>query len=677
MSTRLSSLILFSLVTLAAPSAWALGVDNGYSYGDADGDRFERAALEVSVDGDFAKGVLTIEVTPDDRGGVWVNFPLPPDSVIYKAEYSHGDGSEWIVAETTGRKQGEAAYGAPDTTAKLLLQDVGKDFYRLRLGEWHTPETTEDEASTSGDVDDSPLVDGNAAASLTRERVYARIHYAQPLEVAPDGARLLRLAMNSPREESDTIPSEGLSATIDFDDSHWQAVEWLGASDGKDVGMIQATMAFDGQLIEDHLLRLTPNQNPSTSALSYFPNDERFEAHTIVRWMPSIQQQPEPRRIIFILDRSGSMNGYKLETSKAMLKRALDGISKQDRFSIVAFDSNAESWSGTLEGVGKVEAAKKWVDGISDAGSTNVDDAFQEAASIARASDERHVDILLITDGRPTAGRTGVSGIIDRFDRDMKDTSYRVFALGIGGDLDQGYLDELTDGTGGLATYALADSSLEAQFMDLYARTQDGGLREASATLSVGGQANYHALFPGDVVTIAHEGSLASMMAVELDGTTSRGAAVTYSDSVAAPSQSSVIAAPLAAKAWANQLEQQIDEDGETPALAAEAVTLARTYGIVTRYSSMIAFADESEYQVQGIEQVERNEAGISVTPLQVQSQIDESRIGGDGTYAGAGGVYADSAGSGCYCSSTRERGVPAGGALLFFGVLVFLRRGR
>ncbi|MEC9396679.1 MAG: hypothetical protein VX475_03660, partial [Myxococcota bacterium] len=65
--------LVFALATFASSSVFALGLDVG-----SGSDRFEHASLDVTIDGDFARGVLTIEVTPDDNGGVWFFFPLPP-----------------------------------------------------------------------------------------------------------------------------------------------------------------------------------------------------------------------------------------------------------------------------------------------------------------------------------------------------------------------------------------------------------------------------------------------------------------------------------------------------------------------------------------------------------------------------------------------------------------------
>ena len=639
--------LVFALATFASSSVFALGLDVG-----SGSDRFEHASLDVTIDGDFARGVLTIEVTPDDNGGVWFFFPLPPDAVVHKAEYSHGDGDDWLIAETTGRLQGQQAFEQTESSSKLLLQDVGKDFYRLRLDPW------EEEGSD-------------------KKQIFARIHYAQPLERAPDGARLLRIAAGSNNRVLDNTPERGLEATIHFAGEQWSALTWLGSSEGKDIGMTEATLNFSSPLDEDHILQLTPTEPGEGSVISYLPESDALQPHSVVRWSPEITLEPAPRRIVFVLDCSGSMGGQKLTTSKAMIARALDGLSKRDMFSVVAFGDDAIAWKTSLQGVGQVDDAKQWVLDLDILGGTNIDVSLQVAADIAVESSEPNVDIFLVTDGNPTVGVLSTTDILDRLDGKMGDRDYRVYALGIGGDLSQGYINTLTERTGGEATFALADSALEAQFLDLLARAQGGGLQDAALLLD--GETRharqYRSLFPGESVALAVEGELPSQLPLSLRGVDIAGQPHTFSTTLDSSGESHTIAASLAAKVWATQLEHEIDTMGESPDRVAQAVTLAKTYGIITRYSSMLVLASDALYEEQGIERIERDPAGIALAPIEAPAQVDESRIGGNGLYASA--PMSDSYSSGCMCSASKKQGPPAGGALLVFGVLVFLRRAR
>ena len=652
--------LVFALAALASSSSvFAFGVSTGSG---AEPDRFEHVSFDVTVDGDFAHGVITIEVTPDANGGVWVFFPLPPDAVVHKAEYSRGDSDEWLVAETTGRMQGQIAYEQTDSVSKLLLQDVGKDFYRLRLDPWE---------------DENP----------DKERVLARIHYAQPLERAPDGSRLLRIATDSHNLSLSNTPTNGLDATVRFAGEQWSGLEWLGSEDGKSIGMTEATLQLSGALEEDQILRLTPAQPSEGSVISYTPEREGIAPHSVIYWSPAITLEPLPRKVVFVLDCSGSMSGQKLTTSKAMIARALDGLSKRDQFSVVAFGTEAQAWKSELRGVEQVDDAKQWVLDLETLGGTNIDASLQLAAEIATASVDTNVDIFLVTDGRPTEGVTSTTEILTRLDGKMADQDYRVYALGIGSDLSQRYINTLTESTGGEATFALADSSIEAQFLDLFARAQDGGLQDAKFLFDGPSRhaRQYRTLFPGDTVSLAVEGALPSQLPLSLSGVDLAGDAYTFSAMLDSPGEPNTFAAPLAAKIWANQLEQEIDTMGESPALVTEAVTLARNYGIITRYSSMLVLGDEAAYEQQGIERLERDVAGIAVTPIEMSSDFDESRVGGDGTYGGGNGEQsaapqADAGyggASGCGCSSSKNQNTPAGGALLLFGVLVFLRRTR
>ena len=102
------------------------------------------------------------------------------------------------------------------------------------------------------------------------------------------------------------------------------------------------------------------------------------------------------------------------------------------------------------------------------------------------------------------------------------------------------------------------------------------------------------------------------------------------------------LAAPLAAKVWANELEREIDTQGETLARVIEAVLLAKRYGIVTRYSAILALESDELYRSLDIQQIRRDPAGIALDPPEI-SKADEKRIGanggdGDGDGDGDGG---------------------------------------
>src|SRR5205807_5291316 len=54
-------------------------------------------------------------------------------------------------------------------------------------------------------------------------------------------------------------------------------------------------------------------------------------------------QAPGPRDVIFVLDRSGSMAGWKMVAARRALGRMVDTLTERDRFTVYAFDDVIET----------------------------------------------------------------------------------------------------------------------------------------------------------------------------------------------------------------------------------------------------------------------------------------------------------------------------------------------
>ncbi|HSP41482.1 MAG TPA: VIT domain-containing protein, partial [Luteolibacter sp.] len=70
--------------------------------------------------------------------------------------------------------------------------------------------------------------------------------------------------------------------------------------------------------------------------------DERGNFFSMVIQPPARvkQEQVVPRELVFVLDTSGSMGGFPMETSKAMMRRAIESLRTEDEFNIVTFAGN-------------------------------------------------------------------------------------------------------------------------------------------------------------------------------------------------------------------------------------------------------------------------------------------------------------------------------------------------
>lgn len=104
-------------------------------------------------------------------------------------------------------------------------------------------------------------------------------------------------------------------------------------------------------------------------------------------------------RVLFIIDVSGSMAGQRLQMMKDQLKKAIGGLSKKSRFTILAYSNALKTWNKNMQfaSPANVEKAKSFVDGLKASGNTRTLYALQEGFKIKGPD-----TIILLSDGAPT-----------------------------------------------------------------------------------------------------------------------------------------------------------------------------------------------------------------------------------------------------------------------------------
>jgi Ca-activated chloride channel homolog len=158
------------------------------------------------------------------------------------------------------------------------------------------------------------------------------------------------------------------------------------------------------------------------------------------------EARPLPKTVIFVIDRSGSMAGKKIEQARKALKSVLNNLREDDLFNIVAYDDRVESFKPELERYSSRvrEEAERFVDNIREGGSTNIDSALKSALAMIHDS-TRPSYVLFLTDGLPTAGETRELSIAENC-RSANARRSRVFCFGVGYDVDARLLDRLSGG---------------------------------------------------------------------------------------------------------------------------------------------------------------------------------------------------------------------------------------
>src|SRR6185295_12496818 len=119
------------------------------------------------------------------------------------------------------------------------------------------------------------------------------------------------------------------------------------------------------------------------SVLSY-RRDGADDGYFLMLASPEIKAPTADRpakTVVFVVDRSGSMSGKKIEQAKGALKFVLNNLRTGDMFNIVAYDSNIESFRPELQKFDEPTraAALGFVDGLFAGGSTNISGALTTA----------------------------------------------------------------------------------------------------------------------------------------------------------------------------------------------------------------------------------------------------------------------------------------------------------
>ena len=92
-------------------------------------------------------------------------------------------------------------------------------------------------------------------------------------------------------------------------------------------------------------------------------------------------KQAIPREIVFVVDTSGSMNGFPIEKSKEVMRKALAAMRPDDAFNVVTFAGDTHVLWPELRGASKenVEAAMKWLAEARSGGGTEMMKAIDAA----------------------------------------------------------------------------------------------------------------------------------------------------------------------------------------------------------------------------------------------------------------------------------------------------------
>lgn len=202
------------------------------------------------------------------------------------------------------------------------------------------------------------------------------------------------------------------------------------------------------------------------SLVAHAPPGEDGYFMLVISPPATAQEIQIPRDLTLVLDVSGSMSGGKLEQARDALDQLLAGLRTGDRFRLIAFSSTVRSFREGFAPAERrtLEEARDFLAGLRAEGSTNVMEALSEA--LAPPAEEGRLSLVVfLTDGKPTVGETQPERIADAAER-LRDGE-RLFAFGIGHDVNTYLLDRLAASGRGAVSYVRPGDDVEHEVSSL------------------------------------------------------------------------------------------------------------------------------------------------------------------------------------------------------------------
>ena len=343
------------------------------------------------------------------------------------------------------------------------------------------------------------------------------------------------------------------------------------------------------------------------SVLSYRPGTDD-DGYFLLLASPQIKADTAERpakTTIFVVDRSGSMSGKKIEQAKEALKFVLNNLRQGDTFNIIAYDSSVESFRPELQKYDEEtrKAALGFIEGIYAGGSTNIDGALTTALEMIQDA-SRPSYVIFLTDGLPTAGETNEAKIVDRA-RQRNKYRTRVVNLGVGYDVNSRLLDRLSRANYGQSEFVRPDEDLETHVSRLHNRISAPVMTEVKVEVDVEKSKveqgpTINRVYPREVYDLFEGEQLVLVGRYKLPGN----AKVVVQGKVGEKQNKFDFPAELTErskdesysfveKLWAmrriGEIIDELDLKGKNDELIQELVALSTKHGILTPYTSFLA----------------------------------------------------------------------------------------
>jgi Ca-activated chloride channel family protein len=307
--------------------------------------------------------------------------------------------------------------------------------------------------------------------------------------------------------------------------------------------------------------------------------------------LETVSPQVVAKDVVFVLDQSGSMEGEKFKQAQAALTYALDHLNPGDRFNVIAFSSGTRAFASGLRPADEAPEAVRWLESLSARGSTDIDRALLEAAGMMNGDGPEMV--IFLTDGLPTEGVTDSMDILKDIKRSAP-SDLRLFAFGVGYDVDTYLLDTLAQDHHGTTSYVVPGQSIDEIVSGFYDKVSQPVLMDIDLDF---GKAGVFDVYPDPLPDIFAGGQLVAVgryrnpggEVIELSGSVDgQQKHFAYDDQRFRSSGGPDFLPRLWATRKIGTLLNQIRLEGPEQEIVDQIVKLSIRYGIITPYTSYL-----------------------------------------------------------------------------------------
>jgi Ca-activated chloride channel family protein len=301
----------------------------------------------------------------------------------------------------------------------------------------------------------------------------------------------------------------------------------------------------------------------------------------------------KPRDVVFVIDRSGSMEGWKMVAARRAAARMIDTLTSRDRFCALAFDSTFEALPepGLIDATDRhrfraVEALAR----VAARGGTEIAQPLGRAlALLGGGTEDRERVVVLVTDGQ-VGNEDDVLRQIAPGLRNIK-----VFTLGIDQAVNAAFLRRLAAAGGGLCELVESEDRLDAVMAKVHRRIgtpiatelalRATGLELERGTLAPGKLPDVYAGAPV-VIFGRYRGAATPAAAIQVEGT-SLGDPWKQAVALSRPAQASSWLAASWARAHLRDLEDRYAAGARE--LEPEIVRVSKQFSVLSRFTAFVA----------------------------------------------------------------------------------------